>query len=40
MQLAAANTHPILKVIEITFSGRWHAEVADMFKNGIGIKEI
>jgi hypothetical protein len=40
MRLAAANARPVVKTIEINFSGRWHADVADMFKSGIGIKEV
>jgi hypothetical protein len=40
LRIAAANAKPIVKVIEITFTGRWYSDVSDMFKSGIGIREI
>lgn len=40
LKIGAANAYPVSRTIEINFSGRWYPEVSDMFKNGVGIKEL
>lgn len=40
LRIGGANVAPILRTIEVTFSGRWYPIVAEMFADGIGIREI
>ena len=40
LKLAAANTEPVTKIIELNHKGVWYEDEGKMFSEGIGIKEI
>ncbi len=40
LRVAAANCAPVTKKIEITITGKWFADQARMFADGLGIKAI
>lgn len=40
LQIAAANTKPVEKVLQIVIKGDWYEEEAKMFSEGVGIKVI
>jgi hypothetical protein len=40
LRLAAANSRPVEKTIEITITGQWHGDETRMFSDGIGLREL
>lgn len=40
LKIAAANTPPVTKLLEITHTGKWFDNPEEMFRNGIGLKFI
>ena len=40
LRVAAANSAPVTKVIEITITGKWFEEQAKMFTDGLGLRII
>lgn len=40
LQVAAANSAPMQKVVEITVTGQWFADERKMFQDGIGLRVI
>jgi hypothetical protein len=40
LQIAAANTEPIKKTLEITLTGNWYDDETRMFSDGIGIRML
>jgi len=40
LQLAASNSRPVTKKLEINLRGEWHATEEKMFTDGIGITEV
>jgi len=40
LQVAAANSRPVKKVVEITITGKWFADERQMFQDGIGLRVV
>ena len=40
LRVAAANSAPVTRTIELTITGKWFAEQAQMFSDGLGIRMI
>jgi len=40
LQVAAANSRPVTKVLEITVTGQWFADERKMFQDGIGLRVV
>jgi hypothetical protein len=40
LRLAAANSTPVTKTLELTLTGQWHDEESKMFSDGVGLKDV
>ena len=40
LKLAAANSRPVVKTVEITLTGKWFSDEAKMFSDGLGLRDV
>lgn len=40
LQVAAANSRPVKKVVEVTITGKWFVDERQMFQDGIGLRVV
>jgi hypothetical protein len=40
LKVAAANTRPVTKFLEISITGRWYEDERKMFSDGVGYREV
>ena len=40
LQLAAENSKPVLKTLELTLTGDWHDDEARMFSDAVGLRDV